>query len=220
MGKKPVEGNSKKAAGNAKKEASANAKREQEDRKKEVKEQEEWSKGAKSTDKKALEEEKKLEAMRKKAEKEALLKAEEEELAKIKPQQRQNKKADQKEFKINSFQANPVESFSASGIDAALDMMSVVDSGAKASSSDKLDRHPERRMKSAYLQFQEDRMPQLKAENPKLRLSQLNEMLQKEWKKSPQNPMNQQHLAHNSSREEERNVIAQKKAEKLESYKS
>lgn len=214
MGKKPAEGNSKKAAGNARKEANANAKKEEELKKKQAIEDAEWGKGAKATDKKAAEEEKKKEVLRKKAEKEALLKAEEEELGKIKPQQRA------KEFKINSFQANPVESFSASGIDAAIDMMSVVKSGAKATSSDKLDRHPERRVKSAYLQFQEDRMPQLKAENPKLRLSQLNELLQKEWKKSPQNPMNQEHLAHNTSKQEERDLIAQKKAEKLDSYRS
>lgn len=54
-----------------------------------------------------------------------------------------------------------------------------------------VDRHPEKRMKAAYAVFEETHLPQLKAENPSLRLTQLKQMLFKEWTKSPENPMNQ-----------------------------
>lgn len=59
--------------------------------------------------------------------------------------------------------------------------------------SDKLDsdKHPEKRLKAAFTAFEEVNLPRLKAENPTLRLSQLKQMLRKEWTKSPQNPINQ-----------------------------
>lgn len=53
-----------------------------------------------------------------------------------------------------------------------------------------VDKHPEKRMKAAYKEFEENTLPIIKAENPKLKLSQLKQILQKEWQKSPQNPMN------------------------------
>ncbi|CAH2049898.1 unnamed protein product, partial [Iphiclides podalirius] len=53
------------------------------------------------------------------------------------------------------------------------------------------DKHPEKRLKAAYTAFEEINLPRLKAENPTLRLSQLKQMLRKEWTKSPQNPLNQ-----------------------------
>lgn len=54
-----------------------------------------------------------------------------------------------------------------------------------------MDKHPEKRMKAAYNKYEEERLPQLKQENPNMRLSQLKHMLKKEWMKSPENPMNQ-----------------------------
>jgi len=54
-----------------------------------------------------------------------------------------------------------------------------------------LDRHPEKRMKAAYTAFEEANLPRLKAENPNMRLSQLKQMLKKDWQKSPENPLNQ-----------------------------
>ncbi|RWS15339.1 hypothetical protein B4U79_10586 [Dinothrombium tinctorium] len=60
------------------------------------------------------------------------------------------------------------------------------------------DRHPEKRMKAAYLAFEEKNLPILKAENPNLRLSQIKQLLKKEWMKSPENPMNQKNVAYNS----------------------
>jgi len=52
------------------------------------------------------------------------------------------------------------------------------------------DKHPEKRMKAAYEEFEKYRLPTLKVENPNLRLSQLKQLLRKEWMKSPQNPFN------------------------------
>lgn len=60
------------------------------------------------------------------------------------------------------------------------------------------ERHPERRVKAAYAAYEERELPRLKEENPNLRLSQLKQLLRKEWMKSPENPMNQHHLAYNS----------------------
>lgn len=53
------------------------------------------------------------------------------------------------------------------------------------------DKHPEKRMKAAFTAFEERMMPELKAQNPTLRLSQLKQLLRKEWQKSPENPLNQ-----------------------------
>ncbi len=57
------------------------------------------------------------------------------------------------------------------------------------------DKHPERRMKAAYAAYEERELPRLKEENPNLRMSQLKQLLRKEWMKSPENPMNQHHIA-------------------------
>ena len=60
------------------------------------------------------------------------------------------------------------------------------------------DKHPERRMKVAYAAYEERELPRLKEENPNLRMSQLKQLLRKEWMKSPENPMNQHHLTHSA----------------------
>ncbi|KFO89382.1 Coiled-coil domain-containing protein 124, partial [Buceros rhinoceros silvestris] len=43
-------------------------------------------------------------------------------------------------------------------------------------------------------------LPRLKQENPNMRLSQLKQLLKKEWMKSPENPMNQRHKPYNSQK--------------------
>lgn len=60
------------------------------------------------------------------------------------------------------------------------------------------EKHPERRVKAAYAAYEERELPQLKEENPNLRMSQLKQLLRKEWMKSPENPMNQHQLAYNA----------------------
>ncbi|XP_053320369.1 coiled-coil domain-containing protein 124 [Spea bombifrons] len=74
----------------------------------------------------------------------------------------------------------------------------VEDAIAALSVSKELDRHPERRMKAAFAAYEEISLPRLKQENPNMRLSQLKQLLKKEWMKSPENPMNQQHNAYNA----------------------
>ncbi|KAK9889151.1 hypothetical protein WA026_004425 [Henosepilachna vigintioctopunctata] len=58
------------------------------------------------------------------------------------------------------------------------------------SGSEEIDLHPEKRMKAAYTAFEKRRLTELKEENPSLRLSQLKQMIFKEWQKSPENPLN------------------------------
>ncbi|XP_046404027.1 coiled-coil domain-containing protein 124 [Ischnura elegans] len=79
-----------------------------------------------------------------------------------------------------------VEGEEARTVDEALSILSVKDP--------EIDRHPERRMKAAYAAFEEANLPRLKAEYSNMRLSQIKQMLRKEWMKSPDNPMNQLHL--------------------------
>jgi hypothetical protein len=55
-----------------------------------------------------------------------------------------------------------------------------------------VDRHPEKRLKAAFTAFEETNMPRVKSENPTLRMSQLKQILRKEWMRSPENPLNQQ----------------------------
>ncbi|KAJ1085820.1 hypothetical protein NDU88_005945 [Pleurodeles waltl] len=64
--------------------------------------------------------------------------------------------------------------------------------------AEELDRHPERRVKAAFAAYEELNMPRLKQENPNMRLSQLKQLLKKEWMKSPENPMNQRHVSYNA----------------------
>ncbi|XP_050071109.1 coiled-coil domain-containing protein 124 [Anopheles maculipalpis] len=69
-------------------------------------------------------------------------------------------------------------------IDQAIAVLSVGDaSGA--------DRHPEKRMKAAYKAYEEEELKRLKQEYPSLKLSQLKQMIFKNWQKAPENPMNQ-----------------------------
>ena len=53
-------------------------------------------------------------------------------------------------------------------------------------------------MKAAFTAFEEAQLPILKKQNPTLRLSQLKQILKKEWMKSPENPLNQMFKAYNS----------------------
>ncbi|KAF7235916.1 hypothetical protein EYD10_17296 [Varanus komodoensis] len=82
--------------------------------------------------------------------------------------------------------------------EGAVEARTIEDAIAVLSLTDDLDRHPERRMKAAFLAFEEVNLPRLKQENPNMRLSQLKQLLKKEWMKSSENPMNQRHTAYNS----------------------
>jgi len=75
----------------------------------------------------------------------------------------------------------------ARNIEQAMDVLDIA-----AGKSTGIDRHPEKRVKTAYKEFEDERFGALKAENPSLKRSQLQQMIKKEWKKSPRNPLNQQ----------------------------
>lgn len=77
-----------------------------------------------------------------------------------------------------------VEGFEARSVTEAITIMSVKDQPE--------DKHPEKRMKAAFTAFEVANMSRLKNENPSLKLSQLKQLLWKEWTKSPDNPLNQQ----------------------------
>ncbi|XP_066492336.1 coiled-coil domain-containing protein 124 [Tiliqua scincoides] len=84
--------------------------------------------------------------------------------------------------------------------EGTVEARTIEDAIAVLSVADELDRHPERRMKAAFLTFEEVNLPRLKQENPNMRLSQLKQLLKKEWMKSPENPMNQKHATYNSQK--------------------
>ncbi|CAO1425209.1 unnamed protein product [Diamesa tonsa] len=52
------------------------------------------------------------------------------------------------------------------------------------------DKHPEKRMKALYRKYEDSQLPNIKAENPSLKLSQLKQIIFKNWQKSPENPLN------------------------------
>lgn len=52
------------------------------------------------------------------------------------------------------------------------------------------DRHPEKRMKAAFKSYEDSELPIIKAQNPSLKLSQLKQIIFKNWQKAPQNPIN------------------------------
>jgi len=49
----------------------------------------------------------------------------------------------------------------------------------------------EKRVRVTYAAFEEKNLPDVRAENPSLKLSQLKELVWKMWQKSPENPINQ-----------------------------
>ena len=78
-----------------------------------------------------------------------------------------------------------------------MEARNVEDAISVLSVDDKQESHPERRLKAAFAAFEEERLPVLKAENPNMRLSQIKQMLRKEWLKSPDNPLNKNFVAYN-----------------------
>ncbi|KAM0749030.1 DUF1014-domain-containing protein [Meredithblackwellia eburnea MCA 4105] len=106
----------------------------------------------------------------------------------------------------NDTKAEP-QSFSASGIDDALDMLTLVTErtdkaavGSRAAQAVEL--HPERKYKAALKAYMEEELPQMKKDYPGLRLQQYNERLHKAFEKSPKNPFNQVTLNYNATKDD------------------
>lgn len=190
--------NSKSLESKEKKQARDNAKIEQQNLEKEKNDQKLWSIGAKNNSKKIQEEEKRLEKLRLKNER---LKFEENERNTLpETKNEKNKDKSQENYEI----------YAASNIDDALVLLDC------NKQSKTLERHPERRVKAAFVAFESKELPQLKKEFPFLKYSQLREKLGEKWKKSPDNPLNQIHISHKTTKEEELHLLEEQNKSSLE----
>jgi len=106
------------------------------------------------------------------------------------------------------------ESYSATGIDNALDLLEVVNAKTdKASVGQKaagIEKHPERRFKAALEAYKERELPVLRVEHPGLRLQQYEEILFKKFQKAPDNPFNQTVVAYDATKEEKVDALKKK----------
>ena len=91
----------------------------------------------------------------------------------------------------------------ASGIDNALDALTLTSSSA---TNDKVDRHPERRFKAAYAAYEARRMPEVEDERPGLRKQQRVDLIRKEFERSPKNPFNQVNARFDSTKDDMREI--------------
>ncbi|KAK0229079.1 DUF1014-domain-containing protein [Armillaria nabsnona] len=109
------------------------------------------------------------------------------------------------------------ESFSATGLDNALDLLEVVtakmDKASVGQQAAGLERHPERRYKAAFEAYQERELPNLKQDHPGLRLQQYKDLLHKQFQKSPENPFNQTLVAYDASKQDKVEALKTKKAQ-------
>lgn len=188
----------------------------------EAREAQEWSKGAKGKNAKEDKAAAAEAAKARKAERDRLLAEEEASLpAKVKAAPKAGaKKVPPKAPAIPSFESGlsgEPTSFSASGIDDALDALSLAtsktDKASVGSQAAKIETHPERRFKAAFEAYKEEQLPNMKKEHPGLRLQQYNDRLYESFKKSPQNPFNQAHMAHNATKDDKVSALQAQKAD-------
>ncbi|KIW94049.1 uncharacterized protein Z519_05365 [Cladophialophora bantiana CBS 173.52] len=197
--------NTKKVAGNARKAEAAAQKQAAADAAAAAREEQKWQQGAKDTSKKQAAAAKAAEQAAKKAEREAML-AEEEKGMRDKPKGANKKTAEKKSrgtldlSQLDGDSSGKERALNASGIDNALDVLSL----ATESANDlKLDRHPERRFPAAYKAYEERRLPEIDQERPGLRRNQKIELIKKEFEKSDENPFNQAgNVRYDASKEE------------------
>ncbi|PHH87520.1 hypothetical protein CDD83_8748 [Cordyceps sp. RAO-2017] len=204
--------NSKKVAGNARKAEAAASKAAADEARLEAAESDKWQKGAKSNAKKESEAAKKAEQAKKKAEKDALLKEEEASMG-GRAEPKKSKAPVKKSRGLDLAQLDgdgPAAALSASGIDNALDALSLT----AGSDDSKVDKHPERRFAAAYAKYEERRLQEMKADGSGvgLRLDQRKQRIRKEFDKSPENPFNQVTAAYNATRDDVSHIKAQEMA--------
>ncbi|KAN0075538.1 Protein of unknown function (DUF1014) domain containing protein [Tylopilus felleus] len=230
----PKGGNAKKESGRAKKAENETKKQGAAAAERERKEAEKWADGAKAKKANEEREAKRLQDLARKAENARLL-AEEEAAApsKVKtvPKPRAKKTAKaatpagpgaiaaggglgkERENAEDAAQEE-VESYAATGIDNALDLLEVVtakmDKASVGQQAAGIERHPERRFKAAFEAYKETELPNLKVEHPGLRLQQYLDILYKQFQKSPDNPFNQATVAYDASKEERTQTLKEK----------
>ncbi|KAJ3487079.1 hypothetical protein NLI96_g3779 [Meripilus lineatus] len=112
-------------------------------------------------------------------------------------------------------QAEP-EVFAATGIDNALDLLEVVtakmDKASVGQQAAGIERHPERRFKAAFEAYKEREMPNVRADHPGLRLQQYQELLFKQFQKSPENPFNQVTVSYDASKDDKVDALKKRQA--------
>ncbi|KAK0210160.1 hypothetical protein DFS33DRAFT_262373 [Desarmillaria ectypa] len=233
----PKGGNAKKESGRAKKAENESKKKEAAVAEAERKEADAWKdtnvKGGKS--KKEEQEAKRKADLERKAENARLLAEEEAAVPKVKaPPKAGSKKATKPAPKPagpgaiaagdglgdngkKEWESAEPESFSATGIDNALDLLEVVtakmDKASVGQQAAGLERHPERRYKAAFEAYQERELPKLKEDHAGLRLQQYKDLLYKQFQKSPENPFNQTLVAYDASKQEKVDALKAKKAQ-------
>ncbi|KIK82342.1 hypothetical protein PAXRUDRAFT_832253 [Paxillus rubicundulus Ve08.2h10] len=230
----PKGGNAKKESGRAKKAENEVKKQEAVATDKERKEAEKWADGAKSAKSKEDKEAKRREELARKAENARLL-AEEESAApsKVKATPKAGAKKAGKDAKpagpgaiaaagyaekesemVNDEPPKEVESYAATGIDNALDLLEVVtakmDKASVGQQAAGIERHPERRFKAAFEAYKDRELPNLKVEHPGLRLQQYQDLLYKQFQKSPDNPFNQATVDYDATKDERTQALKEK----------
>lgn len=177
-----------------------------------------WEDGAKKPSKKQLEAAaKRQEQLDKKKEREALLEMEQ---ASIKVKKggktKSNKKGGDLDDALNQFGSK--SSIQADGLDDALAALTLLKKDAVTNKD--LEKHPERRFKAALAAYTERRLPEIKTEHPGLRKQQMEQLIYKEFEKSPENPFNQETLvSYNASVDEmdgKKKEIRDKRSKKFE----
>lgn len=231
----PKGGNSKKDAGRARKEENENKKRDAATAVKDQAEAADWDKGAKSNKAKDDREAKKAAEAARKAENARLLAEEEAAAPTKKPAPKAGaKKAPPKpkpagpgaiaaggpatstSQEIQNIDEELSQTFAATGIDDALDMLEMVNAKTDKASlgtdaAKKVESHPERRFKAAFEAYLERELPEARKEHPGLRLQQYRDLLFKQFQKHPDNPFNQNNVDYNATKDEK---VAALKAER------
>ncbi|KAG6900357.1 hypothetical protein C0993_011988 [Termitomyces sp. T159_Od127] len=254
----PKGGNAKKESGRAKKAENEANKKAQEAADKERKEVDKWKEGAKTAKASKVDKEEKRQAdLARKAENARLL-AEEEAAAPSKaksaPKAGKAKQTPRpagpgaiaaggglgalssaKDNVTVPEEKKEIESYAATGIDNALDLLEVVtakmDKASIGQQAAGIERHPERRFKAAFEAYQERELPKIKIEHPGLRLQQYKDLLYKQFQKSPENPQvvllvllfsavdglflrfNQTTIAYDATKEEKVKALGEKRAQ-------
>ncbi|TFY77237.1 hypothetical protein EWM64_g6770 [Hericium alpestre] len=234
----PKGGNAKKEGGRAKKAENEAKKQQEAEATKERKEADQWSAGAGAKKAKEDKEEKRRAELARKQENARLLAEEEASV----PVKKAAPKAGAKKAAAKAKPAGPgaiaaggdfaggakvpeegegkVESYTATGLDNALDLLDVVtakmDKASVGSQAAGIERHPERRFKGAFEAYQERELPNLRKEHPGLRLQQYKDLLYKQFQKSPENPFNQVTVTYDASKDEKVEALKQRQAEVAE----
>ncbi|KAI0344990.1 DUF1014-domain-containing protein [Trametopsis cervina] len=106
------------------------------------------------------------------------------------------------------------ESFSATGLDNALDLLEVVtaktDKASVGQRAAGIEQHPERRFKAAFEAYKERELPNARADHPGLRLQQYHDLLFKQFQKSPDNPFNQVTVSYDASKDAKVDALKKK----------